>query len=204
MMKKLITTLLVLILVPVVFAGVTNPLPSELELLKGESGRFKFQVQNMNRPAPIECLLELEGSSDLDISFDVNKVLVPANSKTELRGTVKAPDMLGSFNQNFCVKCMPADQESGASVSIDSCGLPINVKVVNKRSRENMVVDFEKHNSWLLPLIIVAAIVLIYLFLVSPKLACKNKKQNNSANKLYKKKVAKKSSKKRKAKSKKK
>ncbi|MBW3004045.1 hypothetical protein KY337_05775 [Candidatus Woesearchaeota archaeon] len=176
-MKKLITLLLVLLVAQFVFAGVTNPLPSELQLLKGESGRFKFQIQNINKPTAVECSLELEGSF-LDVEFDDDVVTVDANAISEFYGTVKAPKELGKYTQNFCVKCAPIDQASGAAVTVDSCGLPINVNVVLTKTRENMTVENKSSN--MLPVIIViivlVVIFLLYWYMLRPKLKASAKK----------------------------
>lgn len=164
-MKKIIAVILFsLILLPIVYAGVTNPLPPELELLKSESGRFKFQIQNLNKPQAIECIYELQGDSDLKIDFDDEVLIVDANSRAEFYGTVKAPKSLGFYTQNFCVKCSPVTGESGAFVKIDSCGLPVNVNVVQQRSTLNMTVPEKVLDLTLI--IAVALILTLVLFLL--------------------------------------
>ncbi|MEA3430531.1 MAG: hypothetical protein U9R08_04625 [Nanoarchaeota archaeon] len=165
-MKKLIAILLfTLFLVPIVYAGVTNPLPPELELLKSESGRFKFQIQNLNKPQAIECIYELQGESDLNIDFDDDIMFVDANSKAEFYGTVKAPKILGFYTQEFCIRCSPASEQSGATVKIDSCGLPVNVNVVQQRLTNNMTIPDKSYDfTLIIALVLVAVFVVVLLY----------------------------------------
>lgn len=168
-MKKssifVIIIILFLMTASLVYAGVTNPLPPELELLKGETGRFKFQIQNLNKPVALDCTFELEGTKNLDVTFDQISGTINANDKSDFFGSVKAPDSMGKYTQNFCVRCSPTSQESGASVKIDSCGLPINVNVVAEKTKENMQVE-DKHDNKMIYVGIIALVAIIAYLLM--------------------------------------
>lgn len=174
-MKKINLLLIFILLLPVVLAGVTNPLPTELELLKAEEGRFKFQIQNLNRPVPISCEFELQGDSPMKIEFDDDSVIVDANSKQDFLGTVKAPKTYGRYVQEFCVRCIPVDEASGASVRIDSCGLPVAINVVSSRTIENMTVENILTQTWAIALVLVAVLALGMLVYKHEKHKIKNK-----------------------------
>jgi hypothetical protein len=155
-----IIVIIFLLTASLVYAGVTNPLPPQLELLKGETGRFKFQVQNLNKPVALDCSFELEGTKNLDVTFDQSSGTINANDKSDFFGSVKAPDTIGRYTQNFCVRCSPKSQESGASVKIDSCGLPINVNVVAQKTKENMRVE-DRHDNKIIYVGVIALVVII-------------------------------------------
>lgn len=152
MKKRILLSLIVLLyIIQIVHAGVTNPQPSELELMRGESGRFKFQIQTLTNPSGVLCTYSIVGEPALIITFDDDEKEVDANSKEYVYGTVTVPknitEHLSSdslsllfFEENFCVSCRNLVGYGGASVQINTCDLPINVRVVKERTRENMYI----------------------------------------------------------------
>lgn len=185
-MRKLILWILgILIIAQIAYAGVTNPLPTELNLLKGESGRFKFQIQTIASNQEIECTYALAEESPLLVSFDPTEIIVPAGSIREVRGTVTVPKDLdfGTYEEKFCISCKPTEGTAGTSVAIDTCGLPIKVNVVSERTRDNMYVSpkpFPLIGKVLIIAGILIAIIIYYLwqrgYLVKRKAARKKKK----------------------------
>jgi hypothetical protein len=142
-MKKIILWILgMLIIAQIAYAGVTNPLPAELNLLKGESGRFKFQIQTIAGNQELECVYNLEGESSLSVDFDPDKIIVPAGTVRDVYGTVTVPRDLdfGAYEEKFCISCKPTSGIAGAAVQIDTCNLPIRVNVVAERTRDNMYI----------------------------------------------------------------
>jgi len=132
-------------------AGVSHPLPTSIELMKGESGRFKFQIQNLGKPNNIVCGASLEGVSPLKVVFDEEEMKVAADSVKYFYGTVSVPNdytptttgfnpSSEQYTQKFCVECKPDSTNPGASVQIRSCDLPINVNIVEVRTTDNMYV----------------------------------------------------------------
>jgi len=142
MKKILICTIMVLILSSIVFAGVTNPLPTELNLLKGESGRFKFQVQTITSDQEVECTSSLSEESIFTIDFDPSTITVPAGTVRDIYGTINVPKNLeyGTYEETFCLSCKPTQSSEGAAVLIETCNLPIKVNVVSERTRDNMYI----------------------------------------------------------------
>ena len=133
---------MVLILSSLVLAGVTNPLPTELNLLKGESGRFKFQVQTITSDQEVECTSSLPEESIFTIDFDPPTITVPARSVQDIYGTVNVPKDIefGTYEETFCLSCKPTQSPEGAAVLIETCNLPIKVNVVSERTRDNMYI----------------------------------------------------------------
>jgi hypothetical protein len=150
--KLIFAILILLISIQIAVAGVSHPLPSQLELMKGESGRFKFQIQNLGKPDTTICTASLEGESPLVVEFDEDEMTVPGDSVKYYFGTVTvpndySPDSVGfnpssqEYTQSFCIQCTPESATPGASVQIRSCDLPVNVKVVDVRTKDNMYVS---------------------------------------------------------------
>ena len=142
-MKKAILWILgILIISQIAYAGVTNPLPTELNLYRGETGRFKFQIQTVASNQEIECNYYLSEESPLLVTFDPATIIVPAGTVRDVYGSVEvAGDLdLGTYEENFCISCKPTQGAAGTSVQIETCDLPIKVNVVAERARDNMYV----------------------------------------------------------------
>ncbi|MFH1641955.1 MAG: hypothetical protein ABIC04_03575 [Nanoarchaeota archaeon] len=188
-MNKLLMLIIMvlLLLVQFVSAGVTDPQPKELELLKGESGRFKFQIQTIANPQDIICSYSIKDESPLIVEFDDDEILVPANSKKYVYGTVTVPEGISQgitfnadntivFEENFCVACRNARETAGTSVQINTCDLPITVSVVHERTKQNMYVPPKPEPVSTIPVSLVISvlaaiiiIVLIYEFHIHKK-----------------------------------
>ncbi len=177
MKRTIIIILAVLLIVQAVNAGVTNPLPSEIELLKGESARFKFQIQAIADPETVICSMSLDDSTNLIISFDEDEVLVEGGTIKEVYGTVTAPRGLtyGNYSGSFCISCDRTEGAPGVSVKINTCDLPINVAVVKQRTRQNMNIP-EKPFPILLAAFIAAIAVIVLLLMIILLLILKRKK----------------------------
>lgn len=167
-MKRILTwAIIALFLLPFVFAGVTAPLPSNIELTKGESGRFKFQIQAVNNDADIMCGYRLTSAPPFFVDFDVPEASIKAGTRQDIYGTVSVPETLalGTYTAEFCVSCRPSVAPAGASVNIDTCGLVLKTTVVEKRTRDNLYVP-EKPQPKRLPLtqiLVIAGLMIIAL-----------------------------------------
>lgn len=165
-MKKIIFLLALLVLSSFALAGVTNPLPTELNLEQGESGRFKFQIQTVASNQELSCNYYLTNEEkNFDVRFDPDNIIVPAGTVREVYGTVKVPRNLayGNYVEEFCISCYPTDSPTGAAVAVETCGLPLNVNVVEQRTTENMNVP-PKPLELTLMLIVLAGIVAVGVF----------------------------------------
>ena len=120
-------------------AGVTNPLPTELNLLQGEEGRFKFQIQAVNSENDLNCVAKLKDESVFSIDFDPAEILVEAGSVQDVYGTVDTSRKMdyGTYQEEFCIVCIPVDGPTGAAVAVETCGLPLKVNVVEERGFKN-------------------------------------------------------------------
>ena len=166
-MRKIMVWLLsILIVAQIVYAGVTNPLPTELNLFKGESGRFKFQIQTVASNKELECSYALAEESPLIVEFDPATIVVPAGTVRDVYGTVTVPGDLdfGTYEENFCISCKPTAGQAGTAVQIDTCDLPIKVNVVSERARDNMYVP-PKETPFPWQIIVIASVILVIIAL---------------------------------------
>ncbi len=166
MKKSLIYLGMILVLTQIVLAGVTNPLPTELNLLKGESGRFKFQIQTIASNQEVECTSILPEDSIFDIDFDPPTIIVPAGTVRDIYGTVSVPRDIdfGTYEESFCIGCTPTTGQEGAAVTIETCGLPIKVNVVAERTRDNMYIPPKPFP--FIGKVIVVAVILVTLAII--------------------------------------
>ena len=179
-MKKIMILFGILILSSFVYAGITNPLPTELNLLQGESGRFKFQIQTIASNQALECTASVVEGSILDVEFDDEVVTVPAGSIEEIKGSVSVSDNLdfGNYQAEFCVSCRPLSEDAGTAVMIDTCDLPIKVNVVESRDKGNMTVENVKEfpmTTVIILGVIALAIILYLIWTRKPKKIKRNK-----------------------------
>ena len=122
------------------------------------------------------CTYSLKGESPLIIEFDDDEIFVAANTKKYVYGSVTVPKNITGpisfdtqgfmiFEENFCVSCKMVEGTGGASVQINTCDLPIRVKVVYERSKENMYIPSKPLPDPKLPPIIGAIIIIIIIAL---------------------------------------
>ncbi len=184
----------IILLSQLAYAGVTNPLPSEMQLLEGESGRFKFQIQAITSEQDLICEPSLAEETSLDIDFDQKIITVSAGSIKEAYGTVTAPDKIGTYTESFCISCEPVSDIAGTSVQMDTCDLPITVDVVGEKTKENMTVEPEKPLPSVLILLMVAGIIAaayIIFYIVKKKINRPSKQSGKKAKKVTKRSVRK-------------
>jgi flagellar basal body-associated protein FliL len=169
-MKKIISIfiLCLMVILPLAYAGVTNPLPSNIELLKGDSERFKFQIQALHSESDLICTYEFENENmAFSVVFDEDETLVPSGELKYVYGTVNLPKNIdfGTYSENFCVNCVPVTKTSGTGVVIKTCGLPIKVNVVEERTRDNLYVPEKETNFKVIIGIIVIVLILLAIVL---------------------------------------
>ena len=191
---KLIPILFILLSFHTVLAlGVTRPLPSALELMRGESADFRFQIQAITSDSDLECTYSFTDMSPLVIKLDKTSTIVRAGSKEYVYGTVTIPQNaeIKTYSSELSVSCGAVETEGGGSqVRASISGRPFNVKVVELRENdireirppeEGMPVDFIG-----LGLVAVLIVLAAYLYnksnkkktKVRPKAKSKKKQKN--------------------------
>ena len=181
-MYKIVYVIMIVILASFVAAGVVFPIP-ELELRPGETGRFQYVIQTGSPPQ--KCTMALDGKTPLLVEFDDDEAIIDVPAKS-LYGTVKVPENVEfkDYEETFCVTCDPLSEGSGSSVKQSVCQIPIKVKVVRERTKQNIQLP-EKPKEKINPINIIGTIVLIILVIVlivfglkRPKKVKSKQKQN--------------------------
>jgi len=143
-MKKILAlTLMVILVLPSVFAlvGLNHPTPAEIELLAGEEGRFRWAVQSVDETEDMTCNIVNEGDNpSLEIVYDDGEeFLVPKNSVRNVFASVTPSDSAesGRYEQAFCVECAREGSIEGVSAKPRFCTTSVVVDVVKERTKEN-------------------------------------------------------------------
>ena len=191
MNKKIIISTLALLIILSSFAfavGVTYPIPPELQLRAGESGRVRWAIQaDASESVCSFQIIEqtILGSSVMDVQFDEEKTELNPNTLKYVFATVTAPvDAVdGDYVTTFCTVCSPKTKGAGSPIVFKTCGLPIKVKVGDVITRENMKVEVEPEEevpeapavpSYLYIIVIIVVLIMIMWWYHSEKKKGKN------------------------------
>jgi hypothetical protein len=120
--------------------GVTRPVPYDIELMRGESARFTFQIQAVTSTDKTACSYSISSMEPLTIEFDENEVTVDAGSIKNVYGTVSVPadTPYKTYSGQLSVSCGAAIEGgvSGSAVKTTIGSSPFTVNVVELRTTE--------------------------------------------------------------------
>ena len=158
---KLKILILLLLSINLVGAGVSHP--RALKLAPGETGEFRFAIDAALFDVDLQCTIEFEGQTDLDVKFDTEEVLVKAGERVFITGKVKVPkdSEVRSYKEEFCVSCDKVVQVAGGGTRPRYCDIPISVSVVEKESPGTFL-----SASFIILLIIVIILSLILISII--------------------------------------
>ncbi len=163
---KLIPVLFVLLSFQTALAlGVTRPVPHDMELMRGESADFSFQIQAITSTEDISCVYSLGGMEPLEIKFDSDEKTVGAGSKEKVYGTVTVPEgtPFGTYSSTLSVSCGGTEGgEGGSQVRSTIGGSPFSVEVVEFREKEIREVRPEQE----IPLEIIILIIIVIILII--------------------------------------
>lgn len=120
--------------------GVTRPVPYDIELMRGESAGFTFQIQAVTSTERLLCSHSIGGLDPLEIAFEEEGAVVDAGSIKNVYGTITVPDdaEIKTYNGRLTVSCGVYSPEdvSGSAVRTTIGGSPFNVNVVELRGSD--------------------------------------------------------------------
>ena len=120
--------------------GVTRPVPYDVQLMKGETAGFVFEIQAVTSTERQLCTYGITGLEPLQLTFEENEAVVDAGSIKNIYGTVTAPNNaeIKIYSGTLSVSCgaYPEGQVSGSVVKTTIGGSPFNVRVVEVRSQD--------------------------------------------------------------------
>ena len=162
--------------------GVTKPLPYDVELLQGEEGRFRFQIQIQPAETSKKCTYSIDQSFPLDVTFQDEHVSLSSGEVRNIIGFVRVPDgtSIGTFTGELCVSCVDQEGQGGTVIKQDVCGFPITVNVVSTRTKDNMVIpvaEEEPVSAVNLTLLIVVSIIFLIVIIAYVIVAHKKHEQ---------------------------
>ena len=162
MNKIIIYSIIILVFINFVNAGVVFPIP-DLQLKPGETGRFQFLITGS---PPLKCTVNTDHKTPLNVEFDNIEVIIESQSQPYY-GSVKVSEntAFGKYKETFCVSCEPLGEGGGSSLRQSVCDVPINVEVVGERTKENIQFP-EKPKEKIDAIAIIGLIVLIILIIV--------------------------------------
>jgi hypothetical protein len=156
--------------------GLTRP-TSGINLLRGDSTQFSFQIQAVTSTEDQSCTYSMSGLDPLIITFDENQVIVKAGEIKNVYGTVSIPDdaEIKKYTGEITVKCKPQVEGVSGSLIQRTMISDFSVSVVGtEEERETRSVPKEKvtaplYNFPMILLIIVVMILVVGVYLWTEK-----------------------------------
>lgn len=120
--------------------GVTRPVPYDVQLMKGETAGFVFEIQAVTSGEKQLCTYGISGLEPLQVVFEESEAIVDAGSIKNVYGTVTVPSNaeIKTYSGTLSVSCgaYTEGQVSGSVVKTTVGGSAFNVKVVEVRSQD--------------------------------------------------------------------
>ena len=153
--------------------GVTRPVPQDLELMRGESANFVFEIQAVTSTERTECTYSLTNMDPLIVEFKDDVVRIEAGEIEEVYGTVTVPEgtPFKTYSSELSVSCggVTEGEETGSSVKTTIGSSPFSVRVVEFREKDiKNVGEPEEGLPWEI-IIIVGSLIIISVFLYYKK-----------------------------------
>jgi hypothetical protein len=149
--------------------GVTRPIPMDLKLLRGDSARFYFQIQNVMELNKQSCSYSVSGVEPLKIIFDEKEAIVNVNEVQNVYGTISIPDNspIKTYSGDLTVSCRPyAEGESSGSVIHKTLIVPFTASVVEKTEERAIRTITEPKKPAIPSLTMYAIIILVILIAI--------------------------------------
>jgi len=115
--------------------GLSEPIPHDLKLLRGDSAEFYFQISAVTTASKQLCSYSINGMDPLVINFDEEQeVTIDAGSTKNVYGTISVPEdaPIQGYNGNVNVNCRPFTPETSGSGVQKSYSVSWVVSVVEK------------------------------------------------------------------------
>ncbi len=150
--------------------GVTRPVPLAVELLRGESQVFRFQVQATTSTLDQLCSYSISGVSPLVVDFEEESgVTVKAGGKENVYFTIIVPEdaPIRGYLGKLAVRCGDKREAKGitGSAVYSTINSPFSVDVVSFREGEKPEMEIPEGpagiSTEIVIVIIIAAVILI-------------------------------------------
>jgi len=163
--------------------GVTRPAPYDIQLMKGESAGFVFEIQAVTSAERQACSYSISGLVPLQVTFEENEAIIDAGTIKQVYGTVTAPEgaEIKTYGGTLSVSCgaFSEGQVSGSAVKTTVGGSPFNVKVVDVRDRDIRNVAPPQQVFDYTTIIIIVAVIIIIAIAAGVYYKRKHKRKHN-------------------------
>ena len=150
--------------------GVTQPIPSDLKLLRGDTARFFFQIQAVMETNKQSCGYSISSSiSPLAITFDEKETVVNAGEIKKVYGTVSVPNNapIKDYGADMTVSCKPSiEGEQSGSVIHKSLVVPFTASVV-ATEEERAIRQIPEKQKPAIPSLTIYAIIILVILIVA-------------------------------------
>jgi hypothetical protein len=143
-MKVLIIVLVFLLSFQGVHAlAITQPMPSNLTLKRGDSIPFKFEIQAITSNEDQICTYSVSGLNPLKITFEEEQAVIDAGKVLEIYGRIDVPFYAPAkeFEGKLSVNCRPLIEAKGVSVITQATELPFNARVIESKPHIDKVTN---------------------------------------------------------------
>jgi len=155
-----------------------------MQLLRGETSLFEFQIQAVTATNDIICTYSFDDISPIIVTFDSDETTVKAGEVAIVYGEIEVPEnaTFGTYIGELVVSCGPkTESDSGSSVKTTIGGSRLSVSVVQFREGEKKSAEIPSLSisTELILLILVIIIILGVYYLKRPSFGRKSKKSRS-------------------------
>ncbi len=118
--------------------AVTQPMPSDLTLKRGDTIPFKFEIQAISSKEDQICTYSISGLKPIKVGFDKEEALVKTGNILDVFGTLEVPVNAPTkeYEGNLIVNCKPDIVSVGVSLIAQTTEIPFLVKVIESEEVE--------------------------------------------------------------------
>ena len=140
--------------------AITQPMPSNLTLKRGDTIPFKFKIQAITSREDQFCTYSISDLNPLKVGFDKEESLVKAGNVLEVLGTLKVPfnAPIKYYEGKLIVNCKPNTVAIGVSSITQTTEIPFLVKVIKSEETETSYLNY------FLPCILVGLIIFLLIW----------------------------------------
>lgn len=150
--------------------SLSEPIPVDLKMIRGDSARFYFFIGTAGSGTRQFCSYTINGMEPLIITLDENKITMNPDENKRIYGTISVPDdaPIKTYTGKLAVDCKPdlKESESGGSMITNSMGTQFKVDVVGKQEERIIQNIPEKEKPKVSPIILILIIIILILAIV--------------------------------------
>jgi len=143
--------------------GVSQPIPVDLKMLRGDTARFYFYISTATLTVKQDCSYSVSGLEPLVINFDEKGVVLDPEVQKNFYGSIYVPDNapITTYNGQLTVSCKPEGAQGGSIIQ-QNVVVPFVVNVIEKpEERVINQIPEEKREAFPVPLIVIVIVLIL-------------------------------------------